>query len=108
MLFRRLIFFFVPFGRRGFMNSVSQNVTFLEEGKAGELILKVNVKPGAKQTQVVGEVEGLLSLQISAPPRDGECNKALVEYVAELCKLSAYQFSFSAFEKGERVSYSWT
>ncbi|UKJ89518.2 inorganic diphosphatase [Theileria orientalis] len=62
-------------------------VKFLEQGKAGELILKVNVKPGAKQTQVVGEVEGLLSLQISAPPREGECNKALVEYVAELLGL---------------------
>ncbi|UKK02517.1 inorganic diphosphatase [Theileria orientalis] len=83
----RLIFFYVPFGRRGLMNRASQNVKFLEEGKAGELILKVNVKPGAKQTQVVGEVEGLLSLQISAPPREGECNKALVEYVAELLRL---------------------
>ncbi|AFZ81075.1 proton translocating inorganic pyrophosphatase, putative [Theileria equi strain WA] len=74
-------------------HSASPSVSYIEEGKDSSLILKVNVKPGAKQTQVVGAQEGQLTLQIAAPPREGACNEALVEYVAEVLKLKKRSIS---------------
>ncbi|KAF5153214.1 YggU family protein [Theileria parva strain Muguga] len=63
-------------------SSQNEKVGYLEK-KNDEILLKVNVKPGSKQTQIKGEVEGCLSVQIAAPPRDGECNKALVEFISK-------------------------
>uniref|UniRef100_A0A3B0MXP9 H(+)-exporting diphosphatase n=1 Tax=Theileria annulata TaxID=5874 RepID=A0A3B0MXP9_THEAN len=51
--------------------------------KNDDILLKVNVKPGSRQTQIIGESEGRLSVQIAAPPREGECNKALIEFISK-------------------------
>ncbi|KAG6440113.1 hypothetical protein BBOV_II003655 [Babesia bovis T2Bo] len=53
----------------------------------GGLLLKVRVKPGAKVTQLVGDFEDLLGIQVSAPPREGACNEALVEFVCDILSL---------------------
>jgi uncharacterized protein (TIGR00251 family) len=45
----------------------------------------VYCQPGAKKTQLVGWHDGKPKIQLKAPPVDGEANKALVAYLAELC-----------------------
>lgn len=49
----------------------------------GGVELAVLVQPRASRTRVVGEHDGLLKLQLAAPPVDGEANAALVEFVAK-------------------------
>ena len=49
----------------------------------GAVELAVLVQPRASRTRVVGEHDGLLKLQLAAPPVDGEANAALVDFVAK-------------------------
>ncbi len=44
--------------------------------------LAVLVQPRASRTRVVGEHDGLLKIQLAAPPVDGEANAALLEFLA--------------------------
>ncbi len=44
-------------------------------------------QPGAKQTRLVGLHDGKPKIQLRAPPVDGEANKALIVFLAELCSL---------------------
>jgi uncharacterized protein (TIGR00251 family) len=45
--------------------------------------LAVLVQPRASRTRVVGEHDGLLKIQLAAPPVEGEANAALVEFLAK-------------------------
>ncbi|MBN1210432.1 MAG: DUF167 domain-containing protein [Myxococcaceae bacterium] len=45
--------------------------------------LAVLVQPRASRTRVVGVHDGLLKIQLAAPPVDGEANAALVEFLAK-------------------------
>lgn len=45
-------------------------------------------QPGAKQTRHVGKHNGMVKVQIKAPPVDGAANKALITYVAAVCGVS--------------------
>ncbi|ORM40692.1 Uncharacterized protein BXIN_2342 [Babesia sp. Xinjiang] len=70
----------------------------------GGLVLKVRVKPGAKMTQLVGEFEDPLGVQVSAPPREGACNEALVEFVCDILKLKKRDVSLiSGHKSREKV-----
>lgn len=40
-------------------------------------------QPGARQTQYVGEYDGMPKVQLQAPPVDGAANAALIEWIAE-------------------------
>jgi uncharacterized protein (TIGR00251 family) len=46
--------------------------------------LAVLVQPRASRTRVVGEHDGLLKIQLAAPPVEGEANAALVEFLGKL------------------------
>jgi uncharacterized protein len=48
----------------------------------GAVELAVLVQPRASRTRVVGEHDGMLKLQLAAPPVDGEANAALLEFLA--------------------------
>jgi uncharacterized protein (TIGR00251 family) len=48
----------------------------------GAVELAVLVQPRASRTRVVGEHDGLLKIQLAAPPVDGEANAALLEFLA--------------------------
>jgi uncharacterized protein (TIGR00251 family) len=50
----------------------------ISETAAG-CVLAVRAQPGAKRNGVVGEHNGALKVAVSAPPRDGRANEALVE-----------------------------
>ncbi|KAI8867554.1 DUF167-domain-containing protein, partial [Ramicandelaber brevisporus] len=48
------------------------------------LLLRVHVKPDAQQSQITSVDDEAVSVQIAAPPRDGEANKEVARFVAEL------------------------
>jgi len=54
-------------------------------------------QPGAKQTRLVGLHDGKPKIQLRAPPVDGEANKALITFLAELCSLPK---SYISIESG--------
>ncbi len=43
----------------------------------------VHVRPGAKRNEIKGFVDGVLRLNIAAPPVEGKANKELVEFLSE-------------------------
>ena len=45
----------------------------------------VYCQPGARQTQLAGLHDGKPKIQLKAPPVDGEANKALIAFLADLC-----------------------
>jgi hypothetical protein len=49
----------------------------------GGVELAILVQPRASRTRVVGEHDGLLKVQLAAPPVEGEANAALVEFLAK-------------------------
>jgi uncharacterized protein len=49
--------------------------------------LIVYCQPGAKQTQLAGWHDGKLKVQLKAPPVDGAANKALIAFLADLCRV---------------------
>ncbi|KAK1938374.1 hypothetical protein X943_000660 [Babesia divergens] len=71
----------------------------LATAQDGALLLKVRVKPGAKFTQLVGEFEDPLGVQVAAPPREGACNEALVEFIGDILKLKRRDVSLISGHK---------
>ena len=56
------------------------------EDDDGVLVLPVRVIPGASRNKVRDVYRGALRVAVSAPPADGEANKALVRFLADqLC-----------------------
>ncbi len=45
--------------------------------------LTLLIQPRASRTRVVGEHDGMLKIQLAAPPVDGEANAALLEFLAK-------------------------
>ena len=57
--------------------------------KSGELCINVRAKPGSKDNAIVDVLDDAISIKIAAPPVDGEANKELISYVAELLKIKS-------------------
>lgn len=53
--------------------------------------IKIKVQPRASKNQICGVMEGALKIKLSAPPVDGEANKALQEFLAKLFKVAKSQ-----------------
>lgn len=64
--------------------------------------LAVLVQPRASRTRVVGEHDGLLKIQLAAPPVDGEANAALVEFLARRLGVPRRQVTLSAGDASRR------
>ena len=45
--------------------------------------LQVHVQPGARATEILGFREGVLWVRVSAPPREGRANAALLRLLAD-------------------------
>ena len=52
--------------------------------KAGDLVISVRAKPGAKQSAVTDVSAEAVSIQISAPAQEGETNAELMQFLANL------------------------
>ncbi|MCE9672471.1 DUF167 domain-containing protein [Myxococcus stipitatus] len=64
--------------------------------------LAILVQPRASRTRVVGEHDGLLKIQLAAPPVDGEANAALVEFLAKQLGLSRRDVTLVAGDTSRR------
>ena len=64
--------------------------------------LAVLVQPRASRTRVVGEHDGLLKIQLAAPPVDGEANAALLEFLARCLGVSRRQVTLAAGDTSRR------
>jgi uncharacterized protein (TIGR00251 family) len=64
--------------------------------------LAVLVQPRASRTRVVGEHDGLLKIQLAAPPVDGEANAALVEFLGKLLGIPRRQVELLAGDASRR------
>ena len=56
--------------------------------EGGQALLQVQVTPGARRDQVVGLANGVLRVQVAAPPREGRANEALVRLLSEALGLA--------------------
>ncbi|XP_001604898.2 UPF0235 protein C15orf40 homolog [Nasonia vitripennis] len=52
--------------------------------KDGNVTIKVQAKPGAKQNNITDFSEETVGIAISAPPQEGEANAELVKYLASI------------------------
>lgn len=68
----------------------------------GGVELALLVQPRASRTRVVGEHDGLLKLQLAAPPVDGEANAALLEFLARRLAVPRRQLELTAGEASRR------
>ena len=68
----------------------------------GGVELSVLVQPRASRTRLVGEHDGLLKIQLAAPPVDGEANAALVEFLARHFGVPRRQVSLAAGDASRR------
>ncbi len=51
--------------------------------------LTVHVQPNSKQTKVVGWFDdSSVKIKVTAPPREGKANKALIEFLAKRLKIA--------------------
>jgi hypothetical protein len=64
--------------------------------------LSVLVQPRASRTRVVGEHDGLLKIQLAAPPVEGEANAALVEFLGKLLGVPRRQVELLAGDASRR------
>jgi hypothetical protein len=64
--------------------------------------LALLIQPRASRTRVVGEHDGLLKLQLAAPPVDGEANAALLEFLAKQLGVPRRQVSLTAGDASRR------
>ncbi|MCR6544541.1 DUF167 domain-containing protein [Dehalobacterium formicoaceticum] len=55
--------------------------------KDGNVILKVKVQPRASKNELAGILGDAVKLRITAPPVEGEANKAVIRFFARLFKL---------------------
>ena len=59
----------------------------VSETSAG-LALRLHVQPRAKRCELAGIYNGALKLKVTAPPVDDAANRAIVEFFADLLKIS--------------------
>ncbi len=65
------------------------------ESKPGGLFLRVRLVPRASQEKVDGVVNKALKIRITAPPVEGEANKALIRFLSGLTGLPGSSFSIA-------------
>jgi uncharacterized protein (TIGR00251 family) len=58
------------------------------EAHAEGVLLHLQIQPKSSRNQVVGEHDGRLKIQITAPPVDGKANKALLAFLAKQLRLA--------------------
>lgn len=59
--------------------------------EADAVVFKVRVQPRAAKNQLAGLLDDAIKIRLTAPPVDGEANKALQDYIAKLFKVAKNQ-----------------
>lgn len=68
----------------------------------GGIELSVLVQPRASRSKIVGEHDGMLKIQLAAPPVDGEANAELVQMLARLLGVPKRQVTLISGETSRR------
>ncbi len=68
----------------------------------GAVLVDLLIQPRASRARVVGEHDGRLKIQITAPPVDGEANAALVELIAGLLGIPRRDVEIATGSTGKR------
>lgn len=71
----------------------------VEERPDGSLLIRLHVKPGAKQSRVTDVGDTTIGLAVAAPPREGEANEAVLQFVASLLGIKTRLLSLVAGHK---------
>ena len=68
--------------------------------KSQQVELRIFVKPNAKCSRLLAIKNGVLHIALHARPKEGEANRELIEYLAELFHLPKSQVVLQRGEKG--------
>ena len=73
-----------------------------------DVLLKLHIQPGAKQTEVAGLHGEALKIRLAAPPVDGRANDCLIAYLADRLAVAKRRVELvggaSSREKRVRIS----
>ncbi|CAI6363581.1 unnamed protein product [Macrosiphum euphorbiae] len=67
--------------------------------KSGDVVIKINAKPGAKNNNITDISSDGIGVQINAPPTDGEANAELIKYLSKVLGLRKSDLSL---DRGSR------
>ncbi|HEY3930480.1 MAG TPA: DUF167 domain-containing protein [Candidatus Koribacter sp.] len=56
----------------------------------------VRLRPKAKKTAIIGEIDGALKMAVTAPPIEGRANEALTRFVAALLNVARSSVTIAA------------
>ncbi|CAG1065813.1 hypothetical protein BAC1_01405 [uncultured bacterium] len=79
-------------------NTSQSKYPFLEAASKGVLI-RVRLQPRSSRNQVEGVHNDSVKIRLTAPPVEGEANKALIEFLSEITGLRKSAFSISSGHK---------
>lgn len=90
--------------RKRTSSSTSQSkFPFLAEHPGGVLI-RVRLQPRSSRNQIEGLHENSLKIRLTAPPVEGEANRALMEFLSDVTGLKKSAFSISSGHKSREKS----
>ena len=73
------------------------------EDRGDHLILRLHLQPGARKNEVSGPTaEGSLKIRLTAPPVEGQANRALINFLAETLDLARSRIELVSGEKSRR------
>lgn len=70
--------------------------------KTGNVTIKIQAKPGAKQNSITDMSDDAVSVAISAPPVEGEANTELVKYLSSVLGLRKSDVSLDRGSKSRQ------
>ncbi|MCC7522365.1 DUF167 domain-containing protein [Candidatus Uhrbacteria bacterium] len=53
------------------------------EKRVHQMKFRVSVIPNAKQSELVGKIDGIWKIRLKAPPIEGKANEELIRFLAE-------------------------
>ncbi|XP_062554089.1 UPF0235 protein C15orf40 homolog [Armigeres subalbatus] len=81
--------------------TVQQGPVYLDV-KTGNVLIKIQAKPGAKTNGITDIGEEGVGVQIAAPPVDGEANTELIKYLSKLLELRKSDVSLDRGSKSRQ------
>ncbi len=66
------------------------------------LLIEVLVVPRASRTQICGEHDGRLKIQVAAPPVEGEANRQILKFLCKILGLGRGDVSVESGDSGRR------